>query len=153
MVGHSLLQTAVWRASVVCVALQALLSLGVLWARRPAYSWTGLFLPLVTAAGALGAGTAVWRRDAVAIVRLAVSHGAMLKSAGLLALALRRSPWGRASDILLEPGSRLPPNEIFRSESVLDSITVPLLLAGLLAVPGLVATAVLWLADRRAQRS
>jgi hypothetical protein len=52
------------------------------------------------------------------------------------------------SQVLLEPGSRLPPNEIFGSESALGGILVPLLAVGALAVPGLLLSVLLGIAER-----
>jgi len=155
----------VWGFTIACVGLQVILSLGMLWtmaelstygevSRRPTYSWAGLVLPLVAAGGTWVAATAAWRarRESGASARLVVGHGIMLIAAGTLALMLHRGPSsGYARAVLLEPGSRLPPNEIYGSESVLGMIIGPLLAVGVLAVPGLLLGALLGIADRRAR--
>jgi hypothetical protein len=147
----------VWGLSIACVGLQVLLSFGMLWtmfelstygevSRRPTYSWAGLVLPLVVATGTLVAAMAAWRarRESGAGARVVVGHGAVLIAAGTLALLLRRAPSaGYARAVLLEPGSKLPPNEIYGSESALGGIIVPLLAVGVLAVPGLLLGALL----------
>ena len=164
--GPSRLRRAVWLLSMGCTGVQVLLSVAMLWtmmelstygdvARRPTYSWVGLVLPLVTAAGAWSAASAAWRCrwNSGALARLVASHGVVLVTAVIMLVALRRAtPAGSASALLLQPGSRLPPNEIYGSEAALGMIIAPLVLAGALAVPGLLLSVLLGVADRRARR-
>jgi hypothetical protein len=163
MQGPGRSRRLLWVFALVCVGLQMIVAVAMLWtmfglstygevARRPTFSWAGLLLPLATAAGASVAALAVWRarHGSASLVRLALGHGAMLTAAGILTRALARAPVpGRASLVLLQPGSRLPPNEIFGSESVLGGIVVPVLAAGVLAIPGLLLSLLLVVADRR----
>jgi hypothetical protein len=156
----------VWGATMVCVALQVLLALLMLFtwfelltygevARRPTYSWVGLLLPLATGAGSLVAAVATWRarRESKLILSLVASQGVMLGAAAVLMLAFQQSPFPYiASTVLLQPGSRLPPNEIFGSEWALGMITGPLLFVGVLAVPGLVLSVLLGVAGPRTRR-
>ena len=152
-----------WAGTVVCVGLQALLAILGLWtvwelatygevARRPTYTWTGVLVPLATAAGAVTAAASAWRtrRPRQPRLRVIASEAVVLAAAGMLALALPR-PVGPSAfrTVLLEPGSRLPPNEIYGSESALGAIVVPVLAAGALAVPALALGLLLAVADRR----
>lgn len=87
-------------------------------------------------------------RDGVVVA----SQGVILTTAAALSLALQRAAAaGSARTVLLQPGSRLPPNEIFGSEFLLGMIAGPLLLVGVLAIPGLVLSVLLMVADRRAR--
>lgn len=161
--GRSPVRRVLWACTLGCVGLQLIVALLMLWSivelstygeisRRPTYTWTGLLLPLATAAGAMVAASAAWRarRTSGPLLRLVASQGVMLAAAVALSIALQRAAGpSRVRAVLLQPGSRLPPNEIFGSEWPLGMIVALLLCVGALAVPGLVLSVLLGVVDWR----